>query len=197
MRELTLKDVEIISHKVKYKGYFSIEGYKLRYKLFAGGWSEVVHREVFERGQAVGVLPYDPVLKKVVLIEQFRPGALKDEKSPWLLEIVAGIIEPDESLEVVARREAEEEAGLVVSSLMPIYKYWVTPGACTETVDLYYAPIDASQAGGIHGVQTEAEDIRVHVLDIEEAFQLLHTGMVTNALSIIALQWLELNWKTL
>jgi len=187
------KDVEIVSRETAYRGYFSIEAYKLRYRLFEGGWSESVEREVFERGQVAAVLPYDPKLNKVVLIEQFRVGALNDKRSPWLLEIVAGVLEPDETPEQLAHREAKEEAGIEILEMIPMYHYWVSPGGCTERVKLFCGKVDASQAGGIHGLDHEHEDIRVHVVDVQEAFDMVRSGVINNALSIIALQWLELN----
>jgi ADP-ribose pyrophosphatase len=84
--------VEILDQTVGYNGYFRIERYRLRHRLFSGTWSRELVREVFERGHAAAVLPYDPVLDQVVLIEQFRIGALQTPGDPWLVEIVAGII---------------------------------------------------------------------------------------------------------
>ena len=108
------KDVEILDKSEQYKGYFRINRYRLRHRLYAGGWSGELQRELFERGHAVGVLPYDPAADSVVLIEQFRIGALVAGMEPWLTEIVAGIIEEGEAPEEVARRETREEAGLEV-----------------------------------------------------------------------------------
>ncbi len=190
-------DVEIISHDIAFKGYFQIEKYQLRYKLFEGGWSDVITREVFERGQAAAVLPYDPIQDKVVLIEQFRVGALTDEKSPWLLEIVAGILNSKETHEQVAYRETQEEAGLDIIELTPITKYWVSPGGSTEGCALFCGKIDANKAGGIHGLDEESEDICVHVFDVQEAFDMVRRGIINNAPAIITLQWLELNKQSI
>lgn len=197
IRAKNSRDVEIISHEVVFKGYFSIEKFVLKHRLHAGGWSGAMSREVFERGQVASVLPYDVERKKVVLAEQFRVGALKDERSPWLVEIVAGVLEPGESPEQLAHREAAEEAGIVLESLTPIYNYWVSPGGCTERVSLFWSKVDSSTASGIHGLDDENEDIRVLVYDQEEAFEMVRSGVINNALTIIALQWLELNWKKL
>ncbi|MGD9108355.1 MAG: NUDIX domain-containing protein [Gammaproteobacteria bacterium] len=185
-------DVEILSHEIPFQGYFRIEKYKLRHKLFAGVWGQPMEREVFERGHAAAVLPYDPKLNKVVLIEQFRVGALRDKCSPWLLEIVAGVIGRGEEPSEVCRREAEEEAGLKILELIPISHYWVSPGGCTESMDLFCGKVDASQAGGIHGLDHENEDIKVHVFDIQDAFEMVREGEINNQPAIIALQWLEL-----
>lgn len=188
-------DVEIISHEVAFKGYFSIEKLVLKHRLHEGGWSGAMTREVFERGQVAAVLPYDPERKKVVLAEQFRVGALNDEKSPWMIEIVAGVLEPGETPEQLVHREAKEEANIQLGQLIPICHYWVSPGGCTERVKLFCGKVDSSKANGIHGLGHENEDIRVLVYDQEEAFEMVRNGTINNALGIIALQWLELNWK--
>src|SRR5258708_3220764 len=127
------KDVEILEHKVAYQGYFRVEKYQLKHRLFNGGWSKVITREIFEPGHAAAALLFDPVLNKIVLIEQFRVGVLSKDESPWLLELVAGIIDADENPMQVAVREIQEEAGLTALTLIPICEYWVTPGVCTET----------------------------------------------------------------
>lgn len=187
-------DVQVLDKQIAYDGYFQIIKYQLKHRLFNGGWSETIIREVFERGQAAGVLLYDPILNKVVLTEQFRVGTLQDKASPWLLEIVAGILdETDQDFANLARRETREEAGLEPLALMPITEYWASPGACTEKISLFCAKVDASNAGGVHGLAAEHEDIRVVVMDTAEAFAAVSDGRICNALSIIALQWLQLN----
>jgi len=185
--------VELLGKSEKYSGFFRINLYRLRHRLFAGGWSGVIERELFERGHAVGVLPYDPVADCVVLIEQFRIGALVAGMSPWLIEVVAGIIEEGEAPEEVARRETREEAGLEIQALLPMCRYLVSPGGSSESVRLYFGRVDSSGAGGIHGLAEEHEDIRVDRVAYEEAMRLLEEGRVTNSVSLIALQWLALN----
>jgi ADP-ribose pyrophosphatase len=193
LRSKNIDDVRIVSHERAYAGYFHIDKYHAQYRLFEGGWSEIVAREIFRRGNAVAVLLYDPDRDKVVLIEQFRIGAIEDPKSPWLLEVIAGLIDDHENLEEVAQRETEEESGLNIFALTPIYSYWVSPGGCSEHVYLFCGKVDASQAGGIHGLDGESEDIKVHVFTTQEAFDLVRNGTINNAATIIALQWLELN----
>jgi len=185
--------VELLGKSQRYSGFFRINGYRLRHRLFAGGWSGVIEREVFERGHAVGVLPYDPVADSIVLIEQFRIGALIAGMSPWLIEVVAGIIEEGEAPEEVARRETLEEAGLEIQALMPMCRYLVSPGGSSESVLLYCGRVDSRGAGGIHGLAEEHEDIRVDRVAYEEAMHLLEEGRVTNSVSLIALQWLALH----
>ena len=185
--------VELLDKSERYSGFFRINCYRLRHRLFAGGWSGAIEREVFERGHAVGVLPYDPVADSVVLIEQFRIGALVAGMSPWLIEVVAGIAEEGEAPEEVARRETREEAGLEIQALMPMCRYLVSPGGSSESVRLYCGRVDSRGAGGIHGLAEEHEDIRVDRLPYGEAMHLLEEGLVTNSVGLIALQWLALH----
>ena len=185
--------VELLEKSESYSGFFRINRYRLRHRLFAGGWSGVIEREVFERGHAVGVLPYDPVADSLVLIEQFRIGALAAGMSPWLIEVVAGIIEEGEAPEEVARRETLEEAGLEIQALIPMCRYLVSPGGSSESVRLYCGRVDSRGAAGIHGLAEEHEDIRVDRVAYGEAMRLLEEGRVTNSVSLIALQWLALH----
>ena len=185
--------VELIERQAVFQGYFRIDRLKLRHKLFAGGMSNVITREIFERGHAAAVLPYDPNRDEVVLIEQFRPGALVAGWQPWLFEPVAGIIDADETMTDVVHREAEEEAGVTIQDLIPMHHYLTSPGGTSETCALYCGRVDASKAGGIHGLDGENEDIRVTVLPYGEVLSWLDGGKMNNALLIIALQWLALN----
>ncbi len=189
----TRDDYEIVKRDVLYDGFFRMARYHLRYKLYGGGMSGIATREVMERTSAAAVLLYDPVLDRVVLIEQFRPGALNHPRNPWLIEIVAGILEPNESPTDVVMREAPEEAGCEVLDLYPIYEYFVSPGGSNEFLWLYIARIDSTNAGGLHGLAEESEDIRTFALSADEAFIMLQEGKIKTAPAIIALQWLQLN----
>jgi len=151
---------EILEKERVYDGYFKMLKYRLKHSLFKGGESEPFTRELLERGHAVAVLLHDPKRDEIVLVEQFRIGAIASD-NPWLVELVAGMIEPGEQAEEVARREAEEECGAILSNLHFIADYYSTVGACSETTTLYYSQIDARQVGGIHGLDSENEDIRV------------------------------------
>ena len=186
---------EILDQSSGYRGFFRLEKYRLRHELFAGGWSAEMVRECLERGHAVAVLLYDPERDQLVLLEQFRVGALEFSGGPWLLEIVAGIIDhPGETTEEVARRETVEEAGCELLDLMPIRQYLVSPGGTSESITLFCGRVDASTViPGIRGVAAEHEDIRVHVVSRAAALELLDSGRINSAAPIIALQWLELN----
>ena len=140
---------------------------------------------------------YDPLLDKVVLIEQFRTGACINGHNPWLLEVVAGVFDKDEQPEEVAMRESEEEAGATVLDLIPIYEYFVSPGGTNEYLHLFCGRVDASKLGGIHGLPHEHEDIRAFTLSTQEAFNLLKEGKINTSPVIITLQWLQLNHQWL
>lgn len=185
-------EVEIIEKTICYKGFFRLEKYWLRHRLFSGEWSPVLTREIFERGHAAAVLPYDPMLDEIILIEQFRPGAIDARDGPWLLEIVAGMIETGETAETVVKRESIEEAGCVINDLIPLYDFLVSPGGTTECITLFCGRANAAIAGGIHGASEEGEDIKVHVVSFDTAMTLLQSGKITSASAIIALQWLAL-----
>ncbi|MFC3394128.1 ADP-ribose diphosphatase [Brenneria rubrifaciens] len=193
----TKDDVEIIARETLYNGFFSLVRYRFRHRLFNGEMSDEVSREVFERGHAVVLLPYDPVRDEVVLIEQIRIAAYDTSVSPWLFELVAGMIEPGESLEEVARREAQEEAGLTVGRCQPIVDYLASPGGTSERLAVMVGEVDTRTAAGIHGLAEENEDIRVHVVSREQSYQWVEQGIIDNAASVIALQWLALHHEKL
>ncbi len=184
---------KIINHEIIFQGYFRMEKYDLEHEKFGGGWTGKFQREIFERGSAVAVLPYDPVADKVILIEQFRAGAIGSLERPWLKEIVAGIIEPGETQQGVARRETLEEAGCEIQRLEKICQYYVSPGGTTEQCALYCAQVNSEGAGGIFGLDHEFEDILVEVVDLEQVSTWLENGTINSAASVIALQWLLLN----
>jgi ADP-ribose pyrophosphatase len=193
IQQFTAKDVQIISKQPLYQGFFKMVKYVFKHKLFEGGWSDEVEREIFERGHAIAVLPYDPVLDEFVLIEQIRMGAMPTTHSPWLLEIVAGIIDEGETPEDVCFREAKEEAGLDIKSLVKALSYLSSPGGTTERLHIYVGIVDASQAQGVHGLEHESEDILVHRVASCDAFKWINQGKIDNAATLIALQWFAMN----
>lgn len=189
--------VEVDERRLVFEGFFRMEKFRLRHALFEGGMSPTLSRELFERGHAAALLPYDPVRDEVVLLEQFRIGAFGAGRNPWLLEIVAGIIEQGETPEAVVRRESVEESGCEVGALEHICDYLVSPGGTSEQISLYCGRVDSADAGGIHGLAEEAEDIRVTAVAFDEAMAMLAAGVIDSASPIIALQWLRLNRERL
>ncbi len=190
---LWAEDVDVVSCKTAYQGFFRLDSYCVRYRLHTGGWSKKVQRELFERGHAVAVLLYDPYRDALVFIKQFRIGALAAGWDPWLLEVVAGIIENGETAEQVARREVREEAGCDVTILKRVACYLASPGACTETVELFCGKVDSVHVGGIHGCADEGEDIRVIVVSSEQALSMLAQGAFNNGAILIVMLWFALH----
>lgn len=185
--------IEIRDKTTVFQGYFRVDRYRLRHRKFDGGWTDEMAREIFERGHAASVLLYDPVRDAVVLIEQFRAGALAAGFEPWLVEIVAGIIEDGETPDEVVRREAVEEAGCPVTDLQPIGTVLLSQGGCSETLAMFCGRVDSSKAGGIHGLDHEHEDIRVFTVPFTQAMDELAAGRYLNAPIVMSLQWLALN----
>jgi ADP-ribose pyrophosphatase len=183
-------EYDIREKQTVYSGFFQIDRYRLRYRLFGGGWSDEVTREVFERGHAVAVLLYDANRDAVVFLEQFRIGAVAAGMAPWQTEVVAGVFDGDETPEDVARREAREEAGCEITALIPVARYLVSPGGTSEAIWLFCGRVDSRGVGGIHGLPHEHEDIRVTVVPFADAQRRLNAGEFQNAPVIIALQWL-------
>ncbi|KPQ01917.1 NUDIX domain-containing protein [Marinobacter sp. HL-58] len=186
-------DVKIEKRETVFQGFFRMDKLWLTHPRFDGGKMPTFTRELFIRGDATCVLPYDPDRDEVVLLEQFRLGALGRNQSPWLLELVAGMNEDGESPEEVAQREGQEEAGLTFEPLDKICDYLVSPGGSTELIHLYCGRISTESAGGLYGMEHEHEDIRAHVFSADDAIAMIYDGRINNAAAIIALQWLQLN----
>lgn len=186
-----MKKWQILDQEIAFQGFFRLVKYKIKHQLFAGGWSTPIERELLERGHAAAVLPYDAELDSVLLIEQFRAGAMNDDNGPWLTEFIAGMVEEGESGEDVIRRESEEEAGITLQDVHYLTTYYPTPGGCSETIALYWASADLSKAGGNFGLETEGEDIRAFVVKYDEALEMLDQGRINNSLAIILLLWFQ------
>lgn len=191
------EDVETSSSETVYKGFFRMEEVRLKHRLFDGGWCNDISREILHRGDASAAILYDPKRDAIGLVEQFRAGALNSEFGPWCLEVVAGMVEVNETPEAVMRRELVEEAGIDTAELIHISSYFSTPGGCSEKIHLYCAVCDLSEAGGIHGLRDENEDILLHVLSAQEVFAVMLTSRMNNAATLIGLQWLQLNRPSL
>ena len=183
----------VIKKESLYSGFFKLSGIQLQHELFAGGQSQVLRRELIDRGQAVAVLPYDPGSDEIVLVEQFRIGAEEDETGPWVIEIIAGYQESGESAEDVVHREAYEEAGCKVTDLLSMYKYYSSPGGSNEQIHIFLGRTESTHINGIHGLDEEGEDIKVHVISSQQAFDWLDSGKIDSAAPIIALQWFRIN----
>lgn len=187
------KQFEILARETVYQGFFRLEQYTLKHTLYRGGWSRPITRELFRRGNCVAVLLYDPERDEVVLIEQFRVGAVLQPRRSWLIEIVAGAIEEGETAEEVAYREALEEAGCVIQELLEIQQFYTTPGGCSERITLFCGRVDSRTVGGVHGLAEEDEDIHVTAIEFAEVFRMLEDGKIESGIPIIAIQWLYIH----
>lgn len=199
MFQFSMKDVVINKISTLYQRFFKLDEYQVQHALHQGGTSPILTREMFDRGDAVVLMLYDKVRDSLIMLEQFRPGALNRDYSPWLLEFVAGMYDEQESAVDVAIREAKEEANIDLNAddIRPVCRYLSSPGGMNEQIDLLLGLVDSSQAQGVFGLPEEGEDILLHVVEREQAMALLAQGKITNAATIIGLQWLQLNYQGL
>lgn len=191
------KQFTIVNETTPYKGFFSLKKVDVKHTLYQGGWSPVLTRELFHRGNCVAVLLYDPKRDEVVMIEQFRVGAMQIGDKAWLLEIVAGAIEQGETAEAVAYRESIEEANCEIQELIKINDFFTSPGGTSELLTLYCGKVDSESAGGFHGLDHEDEDIAVTAMSFDQVYQKLLDGEILSAIPIIAIQWLFINRQQL
>lgn len=183
----------ILAAQPAHAGFFGLEVQSLRHARFDGSQSDPIRREVFVSGDAVTVLPYDPLRDRVLLIEQFHVGPLRrGDPLPWQLEAIAGRIDPGETPEASARREAMEKAGLVLGALIKVAEYYPSPGAMTEYIYSYVAICDLPDGvAGVFGKPEEAEDIKGHLVTFEALMGAVKSGEVANAPLLMTALWLE------
>lgn len=184
---------DVLRRDAGYQGFFQLDKLTLRHQLFAGGWSKEIVRELFVRGDAVGVLLYDPKNDLIGLVKQFRVGALNRDRGPWCTEVVAGMVEQDEQPEEVALRELEEESGISPHSIEFICSYLSSPGGTDERLCLYCALADLENTAGVYGLADENEDICFTAVPAIEVLGAIYSGEYDNAATLIALQWLAMN----
>jgi len=177
--------------------YGRLVNYKLRYRRFDGTWSNTISRDCFDSGPAVIVLPYDPARDEVVLIKQFRAAPWAVGQDPWVLEVPAGRLDKDGvDPEGTAIAEAREEAGLMVTALEPIAKFFASPGIFTEHLTAYCGRISNPQPGHF-GLQEENEDIKTEVHNSADAIALAYSGTITSGPALLCLYWLQANRERL
>jgi len=184
-------DIEIVDATKIFERYLRIDTFRFRHRLFSGEWSAVRSYDVLRRGRAVAIILYDPDRDSVVLVEQFRLPALLAGSSPWQLEAAAGMIDTDETAEMVAVRETREETGLgLIGEPIVIQRYLPSAGGSDESVVLFCGRVDSALAAGVHGLPEEHEDIRVAVKTLAEIEAMLDAGAIENGHTLIALYWL-------
>lgn len=193
-RDLRRRDVVLERSSQPYAWYFGLREDDLRFRRFDGQMSEQVRRAGFVMSDAVTVLPYDPIRDRVMLVEQFRYGPwLRGVANPWSLEPIAGRIDPFETPEAAALREAQEETGLALSAdrLLAVGNVYPSPGAVTEFLYQYVALCDLPDGSdGVSGLETEAEDIRSHVISYARLMDLVNSGEVQNGPLVLTAWWL-------
>lgn len=188
-----LKDVTIHKKERVFKQFFAMDRYEVSYKTFNGGNTKVLVRAIFERdADAVAILVWDDLTDEVALIEQFRPGALKDPESPWLIEIVAGMIDKGETEKEAAIREVQEEIGVTLTDkdLHYVTFEYPSPGGASEKVTLFIAKTSLEHLGNHGGLESESEDLRVFKVPLTEAYDAVKTGRIHNAVAIIGIMTL-------
>lgn len=174
-------------------GYFSLEEHKIAHKTFAGGEHSDMHREVFLGSDATILLPYDPKRDRVLLIEQFRAGPwVRQDNTPWMLEPVAGRIDPGESAETCALREAQEEANLTIETLHEVAKVYASPGCNTEFFHIFVGETDLpDDITGVAGLETESEDIKSYLFSFDQLMEMVDRFQAANAPLVLAALWLS------
>ena len=184
---------KVTNKKNLYDGFFKMNEVSLKYKKYDGSWSNEIKRELFGGAQVSAVLPYDPIKKEIVLIQQFRPGTISRNTNNYLKEIVAGIIDPGESPEIAAKRECLEETGYKIKNLTSIQGYYPAPGSSESFYHLFLGEVDSKNEKKIMGLDTENEDILVESYNISQVKKMMQNGELINGLSLIAIQWFFLN----
>lgn len=196
IQQFSTQDLEILREEVVYQGHFQLKKVFFRHKLFSGEMSGEVVRELLMKGAAAAVIAYDPKNDSVVLVEQVRIGAYQPNspRSPWLVELIAGMVEAGENPEEVARRESMEEAGLALEHLEHALSIWDSPGGTVERLHLFLGLVDSHKVGGVYGLAEENEDILVHVVSREQAYRWVEEGKIDNVIAVVGLQWLQLHY---
>ena len=184
---------KILDKKNIHDGFFKMNEVTLKYKKYNGDWSNEIKRELFGGAQVSAVLPYDPINKKIVLIQQFRPGTISRDNQNYLDEIVAGIIDSGETPEDAAKRECLEETGCEISNLASIQGYFPAPGSSESFYNLFLGEVIAPDKEIIRGLENENEDILVKSYSFDEVKTKMNNKQILNGLTLIALQWFFLN----
>jgi ADP-ribose pyrophosphatase len=189
--------VEVLGQEWLSQGFMKLAKFTVQHERFGGGMIGPFTREIVLRTTAVGVLPYDPIADKILLIEQFRLAAHLAGMPAWQREVIAGISDKDETPEELARREAIEEANCKVTDLVEMTRFLLSPGMSNEVLILYCGRMDSSQATGVHGLATEHEDIRSTLFDAKEIPALIEHGTTGNGPLTLALYWMQANRERL
>lgn len=182
---------EVLERREVWNGFFRAEALKIRHDRFGGGEVECA-RELWTQRRAIAVLPYDPVTDRVLLVEQFRTGAMAHPEGPWVIEAIAGMVEGDDDLKETARREAMEEAGLDLGDLEEVAVFLSSPGCTTERVHVFIGLTTLPEHGAVFGLEHEGEDILTHVMSFEDAMAGLTSGRILGVTALVGLHALAI-----
>ena len=187
-------DLIVDSTETVWKGRTQLDVVRYRNRRFDGAMSGVRTWEVWMRGHAVGVLPYDPRTDQLVMIEQFRYPAMLAGVDPVMLEVPGGFMDAGETEEQTAAREMQEEMHLATDRVHRVGHFVLTAGGSDESVTIFAGriaapPADADGIAGYAGLASELEDIRIRVLPADEAIENALAGRYTNSITVMALLW--------
>lgn len=186
-----MKKVEVQQKKRVFDDFFKIDEALVRFEQFNGQMSPPVRRLNFERGDAAAVLVFNKEAQKIILINQFRYPTY-EKNGGWLMEIVAGMLDKNETPGECIRREVMEEIGYQVERLVPISTFFTTPGGSSERIFLYYAEvIDSDRVSRGGGAEKEHEDIQIVDLSLPDLWKALDSGEIMDAKTLIALLWFK------
>jgi len=188
-----------ISNRIRVKGervlsddHYTLTSTTFEWRRGDGEW-QTQSREIFERGNAAALLPYNLAQRKVVLVRQFRYPAYLNGYDDLLIEAAAGLLD-DETPEVRIRAEAEEETGYRIGHVQKIFEAFMSPGAVTEKIHFFVAEYDPTmKVGSGGGLASEGEDIEVLELAFEQALVMIGDGRIVDAKTIMLLQYAALH----
>lgn len=188
----TPQDFKVIKEETLFKGFYQVNAYEINFKCFDNTMSKTVRRELFVRRDAACILPFNPKTQMVVLLQQFRVGAMLKAENPWLVEMIAGIMdEEDKDPLDTAIRESKEEANIEYYQTHKMCAYYPSPGGSNEKLHCYLGLFEGDYSEGIHGLPSEGENIRAFPCSLSQALKWLEEGKIDNASTVISLMWLE------
>ena len=190
---MTLK-YQIINIRDLYSGFFKLKKLEFIHQKHDGSWTSKVDREIFSGAHVSTLLPFDPIKKEILLIQQFRAGVISRFDDDYLHEIVAGIIDENESPEETAIRECAEETGCKINKIIPIQNYFPAPGSSESFYHLFLGEINSFEGERIMGLESENENILVKSYKVEQVRNMLRQKEIINGLTLIALQWFFLEY---
>ena len=185
---------KIINKRSLYSGFFNLNKVEFVHQKHDGSWTKNIEREVFSGSHVATLLPYDPIKKEIVLIQQFRAGVISKYDDDYLYEIVAGMIDKNELPEDTARRECLEETGCKVNKILPILDYFPAPGSSESHYHIFLGEINSFEGQRIMGLENENEDILVKSFNIDDVRKMMNKNIIKNGLTLIALQWFFLEY---